>query len=259
MKTHLRYLLVLLCTFLFSVTGFSQINYSQNFNVDEGGWDDDTFWTSTTQTCGGMSLRGEFYYVDFGDGDILTDNAATVSPSLGVSNGLPVTLSYNYKLYDYWMEEPLGNYDWGNVTISWSTSPSGPWTTLHTINSTNHVTSGDCTNKTATFTPTVGSQVYLRIVGTTAEVNFNDVLFIFDDVTVIQQLPGCTGAPAASTAVVLNGPVCAQQNASLALTPAPSASGFTYQWQGSSNGTTYTNIPGATGATFSATQAQGPW
>ena len=259
MKTQLRYLLVLLGTMLCSVTGQAQINYTQNFNVDEGGWVDDTFWAATTQTCGGMSLRGEFYYVDFGDGDLYTDTAQTVSPSLGVSNGLPVTLSYNYKLYDYWNEEPLGNYDWGNVTVSWSTSASGPWTTIHTITSANHITSGSCTTKTGTFTPTAGAQVYLRIVGTPTAVDFNDVLFILDDVSVVQQLPACTGAPAATTATVLNGPVCAQQNASLALTPAPAASGFTYQWQGSSNGTTYTNIAGATATTLSATQAQGPW
>lgn len=259
MKTQLHYYLVLLCTLACYVTGYSQINYSQNFNVDEGGWDDTFFWASTTQTCGGMSLRGEFYYIDYGDGDIYTETVETVSPSLGTSNGLPVTLSYNYKLFDYWIYEPLGNYDWGNVTVSYGTSPSGPWTTLHTITPTTHVSSGDCAVKTATFTPTLGAQIYLRVVGTPTQTDPNDVLLVLDEITAVQQLPACTGVPAASAAVVLNGPVCAQQNASVGLTPAYTASGMTYQWQGSPNGTTFTNIAGATGTTLSATQAQGPW
>jgi hypothetical protein len=260
MKTLLHYFLVLFCTLVCSVTGYSQINYSQNFNVNAGGWNEDYFWYSTTQSCGGMSLLGEFYYVDFGDGDIITDFAETVSPSLGTSNGLPMTINFNYKLYDYWNGIPVDNTsNWGSVVISYSTAPSGPWTTLHTITQANHVPSSSCVIKTATITPTVGAQIYLRVVGTPTETDGTDILFVMDDVTAVQQLPACTGAPAASAAVVLNGPVCAQQNASLALTPAYGASGITYQWQGSPNGTTYTNIAGATSATFSGSQAQGPW
>ncbi|MFD2603167.1 GEVED domain-containing protein [Flavobacterium suzhouense] len=260
MKTQLRCLLVLLGTFLCSVTGHSQINYTQNFNVDEGGWDDLDFYADTFQSCEGQSLVGEFYYMDFGDGDLYTGDAVTTSPSLGVSNGLPVTLTYSYKLFDYWDYIPLGNFEWGSVTIAYATSLSGPWTTIHTINSANHVVSADCAVKTATFTPAAGSPVYLKVTGVAAQSSdIIDVLFSMDNVSLVQQLPSCTGTPAASTATLLNGPVCNQQNASISLLPAYGASGLTYQWQGSANGTTYTNIAGATSATLSAPVSAGPW
>lgn len=259
MKTQLRYYFVLFCTLACYVTGYSQINYTQNFDTDEAGWSDTEFIASDYAPCDGMSLTGEAYYVDWGDGDIETGSAQTISPSLGTSNGLPVTINYSYKVYDYWMDEPLSNqFDWGTAVVSYATSASGPWTTLHTLNSAN-TTSVDCAVKTATFTPALGSAIYLRVTVNPGTVNFTDILFAFDNLSLIQQLPACTGTPAASSAVVLNGPVCAQQNASLALTPASTASGLSYQWQGSTNGTTYTNIVGATSATFNGSQAQGPW
>ncbi|MDV6167871.1 T9SS type A sorting domain-containing protein [Flavobacterium sp. DG1-102-2] len=263
MKKKLQLIISCFMILLALVTGSksnAQINYSQNFNVDAGGWGDLDFYPGTFQACEGSALRGEFVFIDYGDGFVYDYSAETVSPTLGTSNGLPVTLTYSYKLFDYYEYDVLtNNTDWGAVTVSYSASPTGPWTTLHTINPTNHISSASCAVKTATFTPAAGTPVYLRVYGNHSGLDGTDVLVTIDNVTAVQQLPACTGAPAASSAALLNGPVCNQQNASLALTPAYTASGLSYQWQGSANGTTYTNIAGATSATLSAPVAAGPW
>ena len=65
----------------------------------------------------------------------------------------------------------------------------------------------------------------------------------------------CTGTPNGGTAVSNMGSVCLGGTFSLNLTGATVASGLSYQWQSSANNSTWTNIPGATTASYTGTQA----
>jgi hypothetical protein len=66
---------------------------------------------------------------------------------------------------------------------------------------------------------------------------------------------GCTGAPVAGTSNSSANPVCLGVNFTLSLTGATVASGLTYQWQSSTDGITYSNITGATTASYSTNQS----
>jgi hypothetical protein len=72
----------------------------------------------------------------------------------------------------------------------------------------------------------------------------------------ISYVPGanCTGAPEAGTTSASSQSVCPSSSFSLSLSGATLASGLTYQWQSSSDGVNYTDIPGATNSAFSTTQ-----
>ena len=255
MKTQLHYLFVLFCTFLCSVTGHSQINYTQNFESGAAGWDDWDFSVLGEFACGSNGFAANFYnYPEWDD----SYAPYTSSPVIATSNGLPVTVTYSYRVIDGDGNGFPTTVNWGTANVQYSAAEFGPWTNLSTITPAVSTVNG-CVVNTATFTPAAGSSFYLRFIANPNLTTEIDGYFVIDDVSVIQALPACTGTPAASAATLLNGPVCAQQNASLTLTPAYGTAGLTYQWQGSANGTTYANIAGATGTTVTATQAQGPW
>ncbi|MCS6990454.1 MAG: T9SS type A sorting domain-containing protein [Chitinophagales bacterium] len=66
--------------------------------------------------------------------------------------------------------------------------------------------------------------------------------------------PACSGTPTAGTAVASVNPVCKDSLFVLSLSGVTNIGGLTFQWQSSSNGTNYTNISGATGATHTLSQ-----
>jgi hypothetical protein len=65
---------------------------------------------------------------------------------------------------------------------------------------------------------------------------------------------GCNGTPTAGAASATPAAVCPSVNFGVSLTGATLAAGLTYQWQSSANGTTYTNITGATSSSLSTSQ-----
>lgn len=262
MRTRLRLLTytLLICAF-FSGGAYAQINYSENFETFDGSWEGtgDTFGT-TAFSCNGTTAFYTNLYFDPFFGGIL--EAQTTTPSIGTSNGGQVTFSFNYKLLNYGNPPttPLNSTDWGNIEVSYATSPTGPYTVLQTITPQNHVSSMNCATKTATFYPPEGQQVYLRFYGELG--NFaNDFLFIIDDIVVTQAPPvSCTGAPAASAAATSVAQACTTGDFMLSLSPAYTNVGLTYQWQSSTDGTTFTNV--ATGGTtqqFQTTTAITRW
>ncbi len=64
--------------------------------------------------------------------------------------------------------------------------------------------------------------------------------------------PPCTGTPSPGNTIAGSSTVCPAVGTTLSLQNAVSGSGITYQWQSSSNGTTYSNITGATSNTYAA-------
>ena len=65
---------------------------------------------------------------------------------------------------------------------------------------------------------------------------------------------GCSGAPTPGNTISSVTTVCPGINFNLSLQNNTSGSGVTYQWQSSADGTTWTNITGATSATLTSTQ-----
>ena len=67
---------------------------------------------------------------------------------------------------------------------------------------------------------------------------------------------GCTSAPAAGKTIADVATICGPTSVNLSLTGSATFPEITYQWQASTNGTTWTNIAGATGLTHTATPTQ---
>ena len=72
-------------------------------------------------------------------------------------------------------------------------------------------------------------------------------------VVILTPLSPCTGTPTAGTASVSPGTGGTSTVFTLSLTGASAATGLTYQWQSSPDGTTWTNITGATTGSYSFT------
>jgi subtilisin-like proprotein convertase family protein len=66
--------------------------------------------------------------------------------------------------------------------------------------------------------------------------------------------PPCSGTPAPGTTQSTANPVCSGVNFTLSVQNNPAVSGLTYQWQSSTDGTTWTNIAGATSAAYTTAQ-----
>jgi hypothetical protein len=64
----------------------------------------------------------------------------------------------------------------------------------------------------------------------------------------------CVGTPVPGNTSASANPACPSAPFNLSMVNAVFTSGLTYQWQSSPNGAAYTNIPGATSPTYSATQ-----
>ena len=64
---------------------------------------------------------------------------------------------------------------------------------------------------------------------------------------------GCSGTPAPGNTISSGASVCPGINFTLSLQNPTSGSGVSYQWQSSPDGTTWTNIGGATNSTYTST------
>lgn len=75
-----------------------------------------------------------------------------------------------------------------------------------------------------------------------------------DEITISSSAtPACSGTPSPGNTVASTNPVVSGSSTTLSLQNATSGTGVTYQWQSSTNNSTWTDISGATSATYSAT------
>lgn len=192
MKKNLLILGYALGLALLGTEANSQINYSQGFEGTHN-WTAAEFFTTTEVPCEGL----QSFVSDLHGGFVPNGNDATVSPSLGTSDGSVLTFSYTYKLVN--SNNPgspvLNSSDWGSFTVSWGTSASGPWTPIETINPANHIQSLNCAERTATFSPADGSQVFIRV--NTVLNNFSNFIKIYVDDITATQITCTTPAPTA--------------------------------------------------------------
>src|SRR5690606_38464971 len=136
------------------------------------GWTASAGGRSTTSPCNGAaSMRHSLF---------LSGTWTITSPLIGVSNGLPTTLTFTFRR--------SSSSNFGHMQSRWSTSPTGPW------NSTNHsVSNTTCSSYTVGFTPPAGQNIYIQLEAART-IAFNSRDFWFDDVSVLQELPICPAA-----------------------------------------------------------------
>lgn len=165
MKTiiqKLGFCILAVTAMLTSGKAVAQIDYSENFNTGASGWTEDGFEYTTAGACNGAgAIRARI-------SNALSEKEAyaTVSPSLGVSNGQEVTLWYSYSLLKYdpvIPAEPLGVTDFGQLVLEYAVSANGPWTALDKITLANYTGEQGCTERILTFTPPAETNIYLRI------------------------------------------------------------------------------------------------
>jgi hypothetical protein len=178
--------IVLFLSLFIGQNSFSQVAYSQAFNTNVAGWTGMTHFTGTT-ACGGSggAVRFNLY------SGATTNNF--VSPLLGVSNGSVHTVAFDYKAAN-WSANTVGTANIGTILVQWGATATGPWTTVGTINSGNHVVSGSCANRNYTFTPPNGSNVFLRFSSTRAA---GDYYLNFDNISlfgIANTPPSCATA-----------------------------------------------------------------
>lgn len=189
MKTKIHTLcmgLMLLTAMLYNGTASAQVDYYQDFADNSHQWTTLDFYTTDVSVCGNNLAYRANPVNDAG----VTVPVETVSPSLGISNGELLTLSYSYKLLDYDAVLPfvaVDDADWGILTVEAGPTRNGPWSMVDQVTPFDHFITSDCTTRTVTFTPSLDTEVYLRIMvdpGTTLGANY----FIYiDDINAYQE------------------------------------------------------------------------
>lgn len=246
-KLPLLCLILCLGSLLSIQKGNAQISYSQDFEGNVPVYDVDGFDLEFIgYGCQGTSLYTNIWYDDPYTYEI-------ISTSIGYSNGQASTFTYDYKILAY--EDLLAlpnNPDWGNFKWEYSTDPTGPWTEIETVTAANHVESDNCVTRTVTMPSSPVGDIYLRLSARVNEDNMIDAFIFFDNLSFNQApSPACTGTPVAAN--VVGDSDCTYSDITLSLDQVYIASEITYQWQSSTDGTTFTAVAGANAAEYTTT------
>ena len=142
---------------LFSSELLAQINYSQGWNTawSTASWS--TNWSQTTSLpCEGSgAVRKNIFSAGTA--------GAFLSPDLGATASTSLTLNYNYKITNWSAGTTATANTFGSIAVQYSSTSTGPWTTIETINNTNHIATISCTQRTVTFTPPSSSSFFIRL------------------------------------------------------------------------------------------------
>jgi hypothetical protein len=241
---------LIIVAFLFGMLpslSFGQVTYTENFNASGAGWTGFNWFTDAT-ACGGSggAHRINLYDPTFAAAGQLT------SPSVGTSAGGVVTMSYDYKVADWSANTNGTTGNWGSFDVQYGPSAAGPWTTVETVNQSNHVVSGNCATRSVTFSPSAGA-LHIRFNATYG--TSGDYYLNFDNISMTEATGPCTGTPAPGNTLATLSAVCTNQNTVLSLQNATTGVGVSYQWQLSFDGITYTNIPSGTTSSLATTQS----
>ena len=192
----------------------------------------------------------------------------------GFANINNVTNAISASGYGSFVSQIASNYQGTptNYTVTWNTSGGvglGVWIdwnndldfadaneTIYITNAYNFTTSFSGTINIPAGTPVGNYRIRIKIdynasvpatCGTITNGETEDYTF-----SVLAITP-CTGTPAPGNTLASNSSVVSGGTTALSLQNATFGTGVTYQWQSSANNTTWTNIVGATSATYTAT------
>ena len=242
----MRHNYLMMLTFVISMlSGYtnSQVNYTENFDASGGGWTGYNWFTGAT-ACGG-SGGAQRYNIYF------SGTFSLSSPMVGTSVGGSISMSYDYKIADWSANTTGTSGDWGFFDVQYASSTSGPWTTIETVNPSNHVVSSNCATRNVTFSPAAGA-LYIRFAATYG--TSGDYYLNFDNITMSEATGPCAGTPTPGNTLATLSAVCNSQNTTLSLQNATTGTGVSYQWQSSTDGISYTNINAATTPSLTTTQ-----
>ena len=130
----------------------AQVSYSNDFNANATGWTGTITRTTATTACGSASMRRNMY--------ASATTGTMISPLTGTSLGGAMTLTYDYKVAN-WSANTVGTTGWGSFNVQYGATATGPWTTVQTVDTSNHIVSGTCASKSVTFTPPAGA-LYIK-------------------------------------------------------------------------------------------------
>lgn len=184
--------LLIIC--LFTVSIYSQISISENFNSSTSlptGWTANRYSGTTTQSCGGNSFRSSLY------AGATTSSGWLSSPNyMAISNGQNVVVTFDYKIVNFSSATVATPAGWGNLQVQTSQDNGTTWVTQFTINDSNHITSNICANKSFTI-PSASvpnaSNFKLRFLSTWTA---GDYYFYLDNINASQtaSVPFCDAA-----------------------------------------------------------------
>ncbi|MDC0304148.1 hypothetical protein OAL15_03960, partial [Flavobacteriales bacterium] len=207
----------------FGTSASAQAIQSEDFQAGgTGTWSSGQFGNSTTAPCEATrSIR----YNLWGSAPI----AQLLSPVL-TSNGLLTTMSFDYKVVDYGSLAPTSAANFTGF-VQYASTPSGPWTTVYTIDATTHTPSATCATPSFIFTPPVGN-LYVRF---DCIRNGGDFYIYLDDIDILQATPTCSGAPNVPTAAISGTSGCDGSALDLTATGLDAGTGLSQQWEYSSD------------------------
>ncbi|AUC76051.1 T9SS type A sorting domain-containing protein [Olleya sp. Bg11-27] len=179
----MRKITLLFLTMLSTALTFAQIGIIENFNASTSlptGWTA-SYSGTTSAACEGNSQRVNIWSSS-PEGNLTTPN------QVGLSNGTDLSLSFDYSILDYASGTPTDATiaGWGSADIQYSLDDGISWTTIATIDDSNHVTANTCAPFSvvipAASLPT-GSDVKLRIANTWIT---GDYFFYIDNFNALQ-------------------------------------------------------------------------
>lgn len=203
----------------------AQINYAESFAASAAGWTVAGGFSPGYKAaggCGGGSLGTNLYQPG-------TQGNFT-SPSLGTSIGGTITLTFNYKVWQYGTAQSPAAAPFGATNVQYGASATGPWTTVGSFS--DEAQSASCIAKSFTFSAPAGA-LFVRLNNVYSS---GDNWWHFDDVTAVESGGGaCSGTPAPGNTVA-PASVCPGATFSLSLQNTTSGTGLTYQWYSSTVG-----------------------
>jgi hypothetical protein len=160
--------ILMLSVFLFSSNSSkAYISYSEDFEGGPAGWTGTFVWTGADVCAGNYAMMDDFSSTD------LTGNLNSPFIGFNFAGNHAIMLSFDYKVVDGLIGAPA---NFGTIQVQYASNSGGPWTTVYTIDSQNHVVSASCEKvHVPLFYPGI-TNLYFRFLVTWANGTFDVII-----------------------------------------------------------------------------------
>ena len=165
------------------------------------------------------------------------------------TQGISMTAGSTYSVSLWYITDGMNGY--GPLTLGYGRSPRKDSMTSF-VSIPANITNNTYQQLSGTFVAPVTGTYYISIA---CSITGAPWYLSFDDLNV-KELATCTAAPNGGTTASSQDSVCTGQSFTLSITGAPTYLNGSYQWQYSTNGTTWVDIPGAVTDAYTLTQTQ---